>query len=278
MQSIKRTISLEPYRDRSHSGQTYGTITATSFYINIFLTQTGEDGGQFTDAIYIPKNIGLNTSADYTVLRNKLLASGVTFPFMLGITPVSAETSLNRSVRVTGLTEISYYDNPNKIVTGQTESRIQDNTTYDKINQYVLNFDTNTQTYIDTKGHIVQGVDRITYLGTPLTYVFGADKSDLYIGTLNQRNGLVFQDLTGSTKTTLFSYSGEGWNMTNVSLSALTKEEYLFGVTSVPEVESDLFIDRGITAVFERHLKLSEITNIEELQRYGKGYYNLTQQ
>jgi hypothetical protein len=61
-------------------------------------------------------------------------------------------------------------------------------------------------------------------------------------------------------------------------LSALTKEEYLFGVTSQPEVQSDVFIDRGINSVFEKHLKLSEITNIDELQRYGNGFFNLTVQ
>ena len=60
--------------------------------------------------------------------------------------------------------------------------------------------------------------------------------------------------------------------------SALTKEEYLFGIISKPEVKSDLFIDRGITTIFEKHLKLSEITNINELSRYGRGYFNVTKQ
>jgi hypothetical protein len=58
----------------------------------------------------------------------------------------------------------------------------------------------------------------------------------------------------------------------------LTKEEYLFGIISPPEVQSDVFIDRGITTIFEKHLKLSEITNLDELARYGKGFYNLISQ
>jgi hypothetical protein len=67
----------------------------------------------------------------------------------------------------------------------------------------------------------------------------------------------------------------EGWNETNTSLSALTKEEYLFGIISVPEIQNDVFIDRGKTTVFEKHLKLSGIKNINELVRYGNGYFNI---
>lgn len=278
MQTLKRTISLEPYTDRRTSSPTYGTITATSFYINVVLEQNFEDGGQFTNAIYIPKNIGVNAPPDYTILVNKLLASGVTFPFMVGVTPVSAATSLSTLVRVTGLTATDYFNVPNNIITGITQSRIQDSMAYDKTTPLALNFDTNSEVYVDFRGNTINGVDRITYLGNPLIYVFGADKADLNIGTSSQQNGLVFQDPTGTTTSSSFSFHAEGFNMTNLTLSALTKEEYLFGVTSQPEVQSDLFIDRGITAVFEKHLKLSEITNLGELQRYGRGYYNLTTQ
>jgi hypothetical protein len=63
-----------------------------------------------------------------------------------------------------------------------------------------------------------------------------------------------------------------------VSLSALTKEEYLFGIISPPEVQSDVFIDRGITTVMDKHLRMSEIKNLGQLSRYGNGFYNLTKQ
>ena len=278
MEIVQKVISLEPHIDRRDYSPTYGTLTATSFYVNVLLTQNFEDGGQFTDATYIPINVGISAPPDYTILINKLAASGITFPFMHGITPVTAETTLSHEYRVTGLTESSYYEYPNTIVTGTTESRAKDATTYDKNNKYVLNFDTNSQIYTDFKGNIINGVDRITHMGNPLVYVFGADKNDVAIGTINQQNGIVFQDSTGNTVVSSFSFVGQGYNMTNTSLSAITKEEYLFGIISTPEVKSDIFIDRGITTVFERHLKLSEITNLNELQRYGRGYYNLTKQ
>ena len=71
-------------------------------------------------------------------------------------------------------------------------------------------------------------------------------------------------------------YIGQGLNETNVSLSALAKEEYLFGIISPPEVKSDVFIDRSVMSIMDMHLRLSEIKNLGELTRYGNGYYNIT--
>ena len=61
-----------------------------------------------------------------------------------------------------------------------------------------------------------------------------------------------------------------------MSLSAITKEEYLFGIISQPEVRSDVFIDRTITSITDLHLRLSEIRNLDSLIRYGNGFYNIT--
>ena len=44
---------------------------------------------------------------------------------------------------------------------------------------------------------------------------------------------------------TQMNYNSEGLNKTNVTLSATTRKEYLFGITSSPTVFDDLFIDRG---------------------------------
>jgi hypothetical protein len=110
------------------------------------------------------------------------------------------------------------------------------------------------------------------------------------MGTTNQIYGLQYVDYTGKTRSvkindtsiriplTNFRYIGEGQNETNVSLSALTKEEYLFGIISPPEVKNDVFIDRGVTSVMDIHLRLSEIKNLGQLSRYGNGFYNLTKQ
>ncbi len=279
MKIIKRHIPLEPFTDRNNYSPTYGTITASTFYVNIYITKNIEDLGIFTDTYYIPSYIGISQPPDYTILTEKLASSGVIFPFMTGGTPITAQTVINYSTRVTGQSASAYYQYPNTIVSGVTESRLQDNQSYINNGQYTLNFDTSSQTYIDFKGDSVNGVNRVTQLGNPINYVFDADKNDVNIGTTNQNNGLFFQDSSGGTNTlSNFSYVSQGFNMTNISLSAITKEEYLLGIISEPEVISDIFINRGITSVFESHLKLAEITNVDELQNYGNGYFNLIKQ
>jgi F0F1-type ATP synthase membrane subunit a len=52
----------------------------------------------------------------------------------------------------------------------------------------------------------------------------------------------------------------------------------LFGIISRPEVESDVFIDRGTISVMDYHLKLSEIKNLGQLTRYGNGFYKINKQ
>lgn len=278
MEYFKRKILLEDYTDRNYNSPTYGTVTATSFYVNVMVTQSIDDMGMFTNVIYLPNFVGNNTPVDYTPLLIKLGISGFTFPFMSSPAVASTLTSAAVDIRLTGKTVADYFDFTNAIITGITDSKKQDVRSYNTQNPYRLNFDVNSETYINYKGDIVQGVDRVTYIGSAFTYVFGADKNDSNIGTSAQVNGLVYVDFSGGPTVTNFSFNGEGWNQTNISLSALTKEEYLFGIISTPEVQSDVFIDRGITTIFEKHLKLSEITNLDELSRYGRGFYNLISQ
>ena len=97
------------------------------------------------------------------------------------------------------------------------------------------------------------------------------------IEAINRKIADAFPQLTDTATIPYsdFDFVGQGWNETNTSLSALTKQEYLFGIISPPEVQSDVYIDRGITTVMDRHLKMSEITNLAQLTRYGNGYYKM---
>jgi hypothetical protein len=36
---------------------------------------------------------------------------------------------------------------------------------------------------------------------------------------------------------------------------------------------SDIYIDRGRSAAFERHLKLGEVVTMEALENYGNGWF-----
>jgi len=292
MEVTKRKISLEDSTDRTFNSPTWGAVTATSFYINVMLVQDIDDMGMFTDMSYIELGNPAGTPPDYSVLITKLNSSGYTFPFMSGIVPLpmTGITGTNEIVlRQPSSVESTYYNFGNQPITGSTDSKLEDVKSYALTTPFRLGFDMGVETYTSYTNTVINGVNRVSSLGEPTIYVFDTP-DDPNLGTQNQVYGLQYQDYTGQTREVVIDgvssnisvtnvrYIGEGWNETNVSLSALTKEEYLFGIISPPEVQSDVFIDRGITSVMDVHLRLSEIRDLGQLSRYGNGYYKINKQ
>jgi hypothetical protein len=270
MELIKRKIFLEDNTDRNYGSKTWGTVTATTFYINIFLTQSFDDMGLFTDTEKV------KTTVNYTVLNQKLteLGLGNYTPVPFTLAPLKPFDKI--TLRLPSSNESNYYLFGNQKITGNTDSKIEDVRSYKKTNPFRTGFNVGTDTYENYNNVTINGVDRIKSMGEPKIYVFDTP-NDANLGENNQVYGLQYLDYTSTTvPTTIVKYVGEGWNETNTSLSAITKEEYLFGIISPPEVDSDVFIDRGTTSVMDFHLRLSEISNLDELERYGNGFYNLT--
>ncbi len=291
MELIKRKILLENSIDRTNK-KTWGTLSASTFYVNVMLTQNVDDMGLFIDSEYIKKDV-VNNPVDYSVLTQKLTQLGYTFPFMLGAQPQSTDLLANktekRTLRFPSKTEANYYNFGDISLSGSTDSKLEDVRSYAKNNPFRILFDTTTETYVNYKGEIINGVDRIKINGEPIVYVFDTP-NDVNLGTVNQKYGLQYMDYTGITRNVIsengfetipltnFTFKTQGWNETNISLSALTKEEYLFGIISPPEVESDVFIDRGTTSVTDLHLRLSEIKNLDQLSKYGNKLYKINRQ
>ena len=53
------------------------------------------------------------------------------------------------------------------------------------------------------------------------------------------------------------------------------REEYMMGMACMQNVDSDIYIDRGINTAFEKHLKLGEVTSIESLEQYGNRFFKI---
>ena len=295
MEIIKRTISLEPLTVRYTGGTyPYGSINGNSLYITLMLTQNIDDMGMYTDIEFIPESTLATSQPDYSILINKLIGSGLTFPFMFGTLPPTPTGPVdNTDIRLVG-DELSDYWAYASRITGYTDSKKTDVRGYNNINKYITGFDINKTTYTNYLGATIDGRTRITNQSLPslsaVTYVFDAN-NDVNMGTVNQSTGILYVDYSGRSRTfvdeigntfriplTVMQYNGEGWNETNTSLSAITKEEYLFGITQPPEVQSDVFISRGGTSVLEKHLRLSEIESLEHLERYNNGFYRLVKQ
>ena len=105
---VKRKILLENSIDRTFKSPNWGSITANTFYINVFLTQNVDDMGLFTDIEYFSADTSNPTPVDYSILTSKLLLSGYTFPFMSGL-EVYPTTGLTETDKLTQLTQILYF-------------------------------------------------------------------------------------------------------------------------------------------------------------------------
>jgi hypothetical protein len=210
-------------------------------YLNIFLTQDIDDMGVFTDAEFIE----------------------------------STTTSVNKKDIYKGyrpnFEKKAWYKAGSKITT-TTDSKLHELKGYKSTNRYKKGFDLNKETYTNYKGDDVSGVSRITSNDNETVYVFDAN-NDGVIGSEDQNTGLLYKDYENGVTTV--TYNAEGINDTNSSLSAITKEEYLMGIISEPEIKNDVFIDRGETIIAEPHLRLGEIKNLDQLERYGNGYFNV---
>ncbi len=57
----------------------------------------------------------------------------------------------------------------------------------------------------------------------------------------------------------------------------LVMEEYKIGTTSLQKVKENIYIDRGRSSAFDKHLKLLEIKSFEALEQYNNGYFNINE-
>lgn len=240
MEIIRRKILIEDLITRE-SGPDYGRIVKEHIYLDVYLTQTIDNIGLYTD---IPFEESINRVID----KNKIING----------------YRSNYDIR-------SWYKSGGRITT-TTNSKLNDLKGYKEAERFKLNFDIDKGNYITYRGDEISGVSRIIEKDDEvIKYVIDA-KNDNNLGTENQTTGLYYIDDNGTTVT----YTSQGINETNSSLSAISKKEFLMGIISNPQIKNDVFINRGQTSVTEHHLRLSEIESLEHLVNYGNGYYNVT--
>ena len=50
-------------------------------------------------------------------------------------------------------------------------------------------------------------------------------------------------------------------------------EEYSLHMSAPQSVSGDIYINRGVNAALDKHLRLGEVTSLEALTQYGNGFY-----
>jgi hypothetical protein len=79
-----------------------------------------------------------------------------------------------------------------------------------------------------------------------------------------------------SDGTSIYFLNSSGLTENHLVANPLVKEEFLLGVVSEPEVQSDIFIDRGKNSALERIQRLGEIDSFRDLTTYGYGFFDVS--
>ena len=58
----------------------------------------------------------------------------------------------------------------------------------------------------------------------------------------------------------------------------ITKNEALLNVIDQPEVQTDIYVERGKNSALEYVERLGEVDNVGDLEKYGYGFFNVEKQ
>jgi hypothetical protein len=142
-------------------------------------------------------------------------------------------------------------------VTGYTKSSINDLKQYGpKINLFGGKFKLNVPV---TGGTGVQGM------------VIGPDPTNTY--TAYTINDILYLDFNDGT--TVYSVQSYGLVSSDYILTAITKNEALLNVIDEPQIQSNLFMERGKISGLEAIQRLGEVDNLGDISKYGYGYFKV---
>ena len=71
---------------------------------------------------------------------------------------------------------------------------------------------------------------------------------------------------------------GNGFNYRNdLNVFPMFRHDYQVGISTPQNVNSDIYIDRGIHKAFDKHIRLQEINTMEALENYGNDIFKITE-
>ena len=73
----------------------------------------------------------------------------------------------------------------------------------------------------------------------------------------------------------IFFEQSSGFTENNLTQKPITKEEVLLKVIDQPQIQTNVFVERGKLSGLERIERLGEIDNIGDLEKYGYEFFNI---
>lgn len=145
------------------------------------------------------------------------------------------------------------------IITGYTHSTLNDLSQYGSKNDPTL-----------FAGKFKIGIQVTANTNTIGTF-WGPSSNGLY--TAYTINDVDYYDYSDGN--TVFIAKSSGITSDMIICSAITKNETLLNVIDEPEVQSNVYIERGKTSGLEPLQRLGEVDNVGDLEKYGYGFFNV---
>ena len=75
--------------------------------------------------------------------------------------------------------------------------------------------------------------------------------------------------------TTIFFEQSSGFTENNLTARPITKEEVLLKAVDQPQIQTNVFVERGKNSAYERIQRLGEVDNLGDMINYGYGFFNV---
>jgi hypothetical protein len=159
------------------------------------------------------------------------------------------------------------------LVTGYTNSTINDLEVYgSKFNPSLYD------------GRFKMGIQITADTNTIGTF-WGPSDNPSYVGPLGVVNGGVYTAYTINDidyydffdGTTIFVVESSGVTSDMIVCSGITKNELLLNVIDEPVTQSDIFIERGKQSGLEALMRIGEVDNVGDLEKYGYGFFKVNE-
>ena len=118
------------------------------------------------------------------------------------------------------------------------------------------------------------GTDNVSY---PI-YIYKLKQGEGEKASFNARIDIFSKLVENNNVKIVDKYSSEREGMekyNGIEFCPTFTRAFNIGVVSLPAIESEVNIDRGNSAAFEKHLKLGEVTSFEALENYSNGYFKI---
>lgn len=199
--------------------------------------------------------------------------SVLTFMDPNGYYKIGLKLNLNTIVDNNGNTTYYY-----SYITNITETISNDLSMATDVYEYLIDVQYDDNGDIPNTG--IRYVDTyIGYLESGTTnYILSSSNTVVYDSLNNYMANITLSDATYNTLSLPINSNLDYKKFSDqntFNLSKINKKEYLMGIIDTPNINNEVFIDRGNNNAWEKHLKLNEIKTLDQLITYGNGFFNI---